>query len=43
MAGSAPYKPTANGSKGMTKSGPIQSPAKPSKMICPPRKIGGKR
>lgn len=39
----APYKPTAKGSKGMEKSGPVQSPAKSSKMICPPRKVGGRR
>jgi hypothetical protein len=51
MAGSAPYKATANGSKGLHKDGPMQSPAPPSKQICPPsklkvsgkRSIGGKR
>jgi hypothetical protein len=45
-----PYKPVAKGS-GLHKSGDVQSPAPPSKQICPPskmkvsgnRKIGGKR
>lgn len=51
MAGSAPYKATAKGSTGLHKDGPMQSPAPPSKQICPPsklkvssgRKMSGKR
>lgn len=39
----APYKPVAKGTSGTQKSGPMQSPAKSSKMICPPRKVGGRR
>lgn len=43
MPGSAPYKPVAKGAGGSTKQGAVMSPAKPSKMICPPRKVGGRR
>lgn len=45
MPGSAPYKPTAKGSTGLHKSGDVQSPAPPSKQICPPSKmkVSGKR
>lgn len=45
MPGSAPYKPTAKGSTGLHKDGPMQSPANPAKQICPPSKVkvSGKR
>lgn len=39
MAGSKPYAATAKGSKGLHKDGPMQSPAPPSKQICPPSKM----
>lgn len=39
----APYTPVAKGTTGMQKSGPVRSPAKSGKMICPPRKVGGRR
>lgn len=42
MPGSAPYKPTAKGSSGLHKSGDVQSPAPPSKQICPPSKMSVK-
>jgi len=42
MAGSAPYKANAKGSSGLHKSGAMQSPANPSKQICPPSKMSVK-